>query len=163
MDMSAQIVGLAGALDTIHNPPDAPHGPYGRHGDIKPENILWFLSEEHPRGFFVITDFGLSSINSEFSRSNIRNRDIAFSPRYRPPENDMDGGLVSRSYDIWTLGCLYLEMACWMLGGIKEIEQFELARMSPSSTGFTVSTFFDIRLSEGSKSEGNNVDVFMVK
>ena len=146
--LSRQILGVASALDCIHNPRDIPYGTpkYGRHGDIKPDNILWFQSESDPRGTLVIADFGLSSFHRELSRSNIPNRKVAFTPRYRAPESDIYGGRISRSYDIWTLGCFFLEMACWIFGGIEEIEQFDLARMSPSIFGSTTSAFFDILL-----------------
>jgi len=159
--MSAQILGIAGAVDMIHNPPhlsEFGETLYGRHGDIKPDNILWFRSDKNRRGIFAITDFGLSSIHRERSRSNEPNNGTPFTPSYRPPECDMEGCHISRSFDIWSLGCLYLELASWILGGFKLLEQFELARMTQSMmTGVTTSTFFDIKVLETKKHQ------FMVK
>jgi len=76
--MSAQLLGIASAVDTIHNPPYDPDGScfFGRHGDIKPENILWFRSNKNPHGLFVLSDFGGSSVNRRSSRSNVANTDL---------------------------------------------------------------------------------------
>ncbi|KAF5504490.1 hypothetical protein CGCF413_v004464 [Colletotrichum fructicola] len=46
-------------------------GPlYGRHGDIKPENILWFPDSKVSchKGTLKISDFGLSELNSRYKR-----------------------------------------------------------------------------------------------
>lgn len=34
---------------------------------------------------------------------------------------------TSRSYDIWSLGCVFLEMAAWILGDLRGLE---MARMN---------------------------------
>jgi len=49
---------------------------------------------------------------------------------YRPPECDIHGGRIGQSYDIWTLGCLYLEFVTWLLGGWDLIKLFEEKRSS---------------------------------
>lgn len=144
--LSAQVLGLATALNLIHNPPEENGSTrqYARHGDIKPENILWFKSIKDSRGILVISDLGLSSMNTKNSRSGMRNETVAFTPTYRPPESDIENGYISRSSDIWSLGCLFLEMTTWMLGGCKLVESFSLARVAPSMMGFNTDTFFDI-------------------
>ncbi|EAQ87592.1 hypothetical protein CHGG_04211 [Chaetomium globosum CBS 148.51] len=45
--------------------------PFGRHGDIKPANILLFRNQGEPgdRGRLVITDFGLSRFHSDGTKS----------------------------------------------------------------------------------------------
>jgi serine/threonine protein kinase len=97
------------AVDVIHNPKYPAALPketlrYGRHGDIKPENILWYKSpDEKDRGIWVISDLGLSAFNREESRSMIPNESILYTPGYRPPECDIEGGTISRAFDIWTL------------------------------------------------------------
>lgn len=126
--VSKQIVGLTSGLHQIHNPThlhDRSDMRYGRHGDIKPENILWFKSAEDPKGIMVIGDLGISAIHREVSRSNQPGKDIPHTPDYRPPECDLEGGIISRAFDIWTLGCLFLEMVCWTLGGKKLVAEFE--------------------------------------
>ncbi|KAF5505070.1 putative cyclin-dependent kinase 8 [Colletotrichum siamense] len=89
-------------------------GPlYGRHGDIKPENILWFPDPKVPghKGTLKISDFGLSELNSRYSKS--QRSQVPNSPGYRPPECDLRKKIIKQSYDIWTLGCLYLEFITW--------------------------------------------------
>jgi serine/threonine protein kinase len=149
--ISKQVLGLAGAVDTVHNPSHhlGQDRKYGRHGDLKPENILWYQSPKHPRGILVIADLGLSSVNTEKSRSNIPNQGIPFTPGYRPPECDLEGGTISRSYDIWTFGCLLLELVSCALGGNKARVDFENKRMSPYITGSKSDIFFDVRRQDG--------------
>ena len=53
--IAKQMVGLASALESIHNPPSntlqlPQDHMYGRHGDIKPENVLWYPSPTDGRG-----------------------------------------------------------------------------------------------------------------
>jgi serine/threonine protein kinase len=54
--MSSQILGLTDALNALHSPVDLPNGLCGRHGDIKPENILIFSKGREDRGLLVFTD-----------------------------------------------------------------------------------------------------------
>ncbi|KAK3294336.1 kinase-like domain-containing protein [Chaetomium fimeti] len=79
--MLEQCRGLAGGLQSIHlykrtesatatNDP-WPEKIFGRHGDIKPPNILLFRDQSNPedKGKLVITDFGLSRFHSDGSKS----------------------------------------------------------------------------------------------
>jgi len=64
----------------------------------------------------------------------------------------MVDGKISRSYDIWTLGCLYLEFIGWMLGGFGYVKRFTLVRgCSNNLPGSEVrdSNFFEVE--EGGK------------
>jgi serine/threonine protein kinase len=101
---------------------------YGRHGDIKPENILWtdeYLIDGHrgvcKEGCLLIADFGLMDFHSAITRSKVR-PNIAGTPAYEPPEPDLQSN-ISRAYDIWSLGCVYLEFITWLLGGKKELDR----------------------------------------
>ncbi|KAF2274429.1 kinase-like protein [Westerdykella ornata] len=147
--VSAQILGLTGALNLIHNPTHLHLNPeerkYGRHGDIKPENILFYPSPKYPKGILVISDFGLCALNSDLTRSNIPGEAIPQTPGYRPPECDLEGGKISRSYDIWTFGCLLLEMVCWALGGRALRDQFSEDRFAVYISGVQLNIFFDLQ------------------
>lgn len=94
-------------------------GIYGRHGDIKPENILWFNGPHE--GMLKIADFGLTDFRSRTSRSYVNPRSVACSPTYAPPEIALDMP-ISRAYDIWSLGCVYLEFVIWLMGGVDLLE-----------------------------------------
>jgi len=99
---------------------------FGRHGDIKPENILWFkqASEtDDEMGVLQIADFGLGRFHGRDSKSGLDPDGIFSSPTYEPPECKLRRA-VSRAYDIWSLGCVYLEFITWLLKGNDEIAGF---------------------------------------
>lgn len=91
---------------------------FGRHGDIKPENVLWFKTnrKDDRLGVLKISDFGLTKFHTEGSKSEMYSPSLGFSHTYRAPEIDLKTG-VGQHYDIWTLGCLYLEFISWFLLG----------------------------------------------
>ncbi|KAI0964733.1 kinase-like domain-containing protein [Xylaria arbuscula] len=140
MWITEQCLGLAEALRKIHchEFPGANSSRsgrprmIGRHGDIKPENILCFPSsygnsdDEH--GVLALSDFGLT----RFHRASTAFRQyemnsLAVSPTYRAPECDLMGE-ISPSWDIWALGCVYLEFLIWYLQGCTAIEEFSRQR-----------------------------------
>lgn len=97
---------------------------YGIHGDIKPRNLLWFKewrgfsSQHHELGVLQVADFGISSMHHTDTRSAVDMR--GGTKTYRPPEVETELGLGSRSFDIWSLGCVFLEFLCWLVKGNKE-------------------------------------------
>ena len=118
---------------------------YGRHGDLKPENILWFDSDDN--GTLKISDFGLSEYSTINSKSYRPKSRVSTSMSYRPPECDVKDGQIGQSYDIWTLGCLYLEFITWLLGGWEYVKIFERKRMSFDTMwgeGMLTDTFFEL-------------------
>lgn len=116
---------------------------FGRHGDIKPENILWFAKDsihDHAMGVLQIADFGLGRFHGRESRSGV-SKDVAASPTYEPPECKLDRS-VSRKYDIWSLGCFYLEFITWILRGTEQIEEFANSRGCIPTGGFVNDDYF---------------------
>lgn len=100
--MAEQIDGILGAVEKVHegahlNTLEQSDRRYGLHADIKPDNILLFRSRKYPRGILVLADFGLSTFHREVTRSNIPNH-LVGTPVYNPPECDVKGAVVSRSY-----------------------------------------------------------------
>ena len=102
---------------------------WGRHGDLKPENILWFGDSEDGEGCLKISDFGEAELNSRASKSGPRER-LANSMTYRPPECDLQPKIIRQSYDIWCLGCVYMEFVTWMLGGVELWQEFAGKRLT---------------------------------
>ena len=102
---------------------------YGRHGDLKPENILWSneLEKVDEMGVLQIADFGLGRFHGRASRSAMLAKQSIASPTYEPPEIPLDRK-VSRAYDIWSLGCIFLEFVTWRLGGLPLINEFQFLR-----------------------------------
>jgi serine/threonine protein kinase len=121
---------------------------YGRHGDIKPANVLLFRDPDvdENMGTLKLTDFGLAEFSAFHSRSYKPKSKVATSPSYRPPECDLQNGVIGRSYDIWTLGCLYLEFITWLLGGWDLVQEFTKKRTShdPMWADIPTDTFFEI-------------------
>jgi serine/threonine protein kinase len=128
--MSDQCHGLADALGIIHHDQEAENlsvSPeeakiYGRHGDIKPSNILRVANKSQMFGQLVLNDFGLANYHRGVSRSGVDPKDVKRSPTYRPPEFDTQNSKLSRKFDIWTLGCTFLEFITWYLRGWDGVE-----------------------------------------
>ena len=87
------------------------------HRDLKPENILvvgqpgdWSMIEENDdpckRGVVKLCDFGLCADVS--SGENLT--DFVGSPCFFAPEILLDGSYDGRAADVWSLGCVMLEM-----------------------------------------------------
>lgn len=153
--LSKQCLGIMEAVNVIHNPTHLGE-KFGRHGDIKAENVLWYKAGDrvqgNNRGILVLSDLGLAALNSEKSRSMQPGNSVGATPSYRPPECDIEHGRVSRAFDIWTLGCLYLELLCWLLRGYEGKREFDHERMTTFIYGAKTDIFFDIKrleLSQG--------------
>lgn len=126
-----QCLGLAGGLRKVHNDNSwrLRHGSnkfglrnQGRHGDIKPENILFFPGTGTARGRLVVADFTLMRFHSVDTVNYTQAGKVGFSETYYPPEvDDSSGASVSQKYDVWTLGCVYLEFITWYLIGYDAI------------------------------------------
>ena len=88
-----------------------------RHKDIKPENILIDQS-----GAVILTDFGISRRFAKHT-SHVTNNEWKFTRKYASPEI-MKGKRVNRDdpSDVFSLGCVFLEMATLLLG--QELKDF---------------------------------------
>jgi serine/threonine protein kinase len=118
---------------------------WGRHGDIKPENILWFGECQDKRDHLVISDFGLTRFNSAHSRSKVQQDQIqGFSGTYRPPDLHLEDQPISQNYDVWSLGCVFLEFLSWFLLGYEQtVDVFTQGRMNDGQKGdIREDTFF---------------------
>ncbi len=118
----------------------------GYHHDIKPQNLLLLAPEPETNAFGVIqiADFGIGkfhSINSGTGTQTHRG-----TPTYAAPEskvfeevNSPDGSGVtkklnlSRPYDVWSLGCVLMEVIVWLVFGTAGWEQFNATRDGPES------------------------------
>jgi serine/threonine protein kinase len=143
-----QMCGLAGALRAVHtqeedvkhtsndNRLDVPKAPKSRSRsgyihDIKPDNILVFLYGGSVH-WFRLSDFScakvvdfVASISGQHVNSHLTTSKTG-APDYRPPESMK--GTTSRPYDLWSLGCVYLELIVWFLQGYSSLEAFRAYR-----------------------------------
>lgn len=108
-----QFVGICSALEELHE-------PNVRHGDLKPENILWF-DPKNNGGTLQIADLGLATFHEKEANTKNRKGMPTQTPsgtsRYEPPEMDEKRNTKdprSRQYDIWSLGCVVLELLLWL-------------------------------------------------
>lgn len=78
---------------------------------------------------------GLSTFHDQAANTKQRNQDgiLTNTPsgtfRYEPPEMDRDrasGKPRSRQYDIWSMGCIMIELLVWLLYSYKAVENFRL-------------------------------------
>ncbi|KAI1158838.1 kinase-like domain-containing protein [Nemania serpens] len=110
-----QCRGIANALRKIHHHDSWPDRHFGRHGDIKPENVLWF---KNPNTKLVVADFTLTRFHNPDTLAATAIGGRGYSMTYRAPEISLDSLSSSpQSYDVWGLGCLYLEFISWYLFG----------------------------------------------
>ncbi|RBA09666.1 hypothetical protein FPRO05_05602 [Fusarium proliferatum] len=137
-----QCLGLATGLYRLHNLQNMAIGAaanntdntaedilYGRHGDLKPENILWFDDYHGDLHHLAICDFGSTEFNSIYSKSLVDPEKVrGYSKTYQPPDSHVEDN-VNQRFDIWSLGCVFLEFISWLLLGHDEtVEGFPAER-----------------------------------
>ncbi|KAG4432452.1 hypothetical protein IFR05_012067 [Cadophora sp. M221] len=119
-DVVKQFCGLTDALEKLHGYGGG-DGSY-RHGDMKPENILRVrtrpvtegLGFDIDVGILKIADMGLPPTSMKYSTI-----------RYEPPEVVLDKvSGRSRRQDIWSVGCVVLELIIWLLYGTASLNEF---------------------------------------
>lgn len=122
-----QLLGVAKGLDKIINysPPHLKPGEpplYGYHLDLKPANIL-----VEDSGNLIISDFG----QARFQKSGGTSRITPFggTETYAPPEIDVGECKPNRKYDIWSLGCVFLEVCTFLVMGHDGLRQFDRQRI----------------------------------
>lgn len=144
----------------------------GIHGDIKPENIFIFSKGQQSKSKelamgppttkkdtqhdrisrggspssmadgrdLVIGDFGGGAFYDATTNPNpLRQITVA----YRPPEYDTKLRPVSRSWDIWGLGCTYLEFVTWFLLGPSGLSEFAKRRTTKTAAGKMSDEYFE--------------------
>ncbi|KAI4859645.1 kinase-like domain-containing protein [Hypoxylon rubiginosum] len=128
-----EITELSDAICALHNNnpdgnPEAPNN-FGSHGDLKPENILCFLREGSEKMLYV-ADMGLVKFHSISTGARPEPTGTSEdTDRYLPPEEKTSlpsqEKKRSRSTDIWSLGCIFLEFVAWLLYGFEELSTWK--------------------------------------
>ncbi|KAK1518548.1 serine/threonine protein kinase [Colletotrichum abscissum] len=114
-----QLQGICGSISALHE-------RNCRHGDLKPENILHFL-ETDGKGVLRVADVGLARFHLEATRDrNQPTNTMTGTVRYEPPEFGLTEQ-ISRLYDVWSLGCVFLEFLIWVLYGNSKLKAFNRA------------------------------------
>ncbi|EXF75137.1 heterokaryon incompatibility protein [Colletotrichum fioriniae PJ7] len=126
-----QLYGLAGALKELHHPKQNIQESC-RHGDLKPENILCFSGTDIGTSKVPI---GVRLVVADAGHAKVHEKATEFRPgptstpkgttMYSPPEAETQlKEARTRRYDIWSLGCLYLESLTWMMYGYDALKTF---------------------------------------
>lgn len=120
-----QLTGLSSALNVLHNyrQHDLDNASY-RHGDLKPENILRFRNGTEV-GLLKIADLGLAKLHLFETGKRGPTVTRHGTPLYEPPEVILEPEIArSRQYDIWSMGCVLLELLVWLMYGYDELVRF---------------------------------------
>ncbi|OLN81982.1 Interleukin-1 receptor-associated kinase 4 [Colletotrichum chlorophyti] len=128
-----QVCGLFSAIEELHN-------SNCRHGDLKPENILVYVDKDKNQTL-QIADLGLAAFHDKVTNirraANLPTQTPAGTSRYEPPEMDRErnqdqykyGGKDlpprSRAYDLWSMGCVVLELLIWLSYGFTAVDDFQ--------------------------------------
>ncbi len=125
--MIVALSGLCSALHAVHNfhYPNLEVLAIGCHHDLKPDNILVH------RESFLLADFGLSTFKasnkaSDTSFKKVRGDYVA--PECENFEDLSKRNVIGRSSDIWSMGCIMLEVMTYVMTGPKGVTDFELER-----------------------------------
>lgn len=135
-EIVTQIEGLASAIETIHK------GGF-RHGDLKPQNILVF-NKEKGVGIWKIADMGLAKFHNSVTgaRKGPTTMLGQGTLSYEPPETATTTGRESarsRLYDIWSMGCIIVQIVVLLLHGEKAflaLGKKTESRMTPFNSSF---------------------------
>ena len=123
--------GLCSALDAVHHLSSENEmlTRIGYHCDIKPHNILIDDAK------FVLTGFGLSEVKSVGGQYKAPEGED-----FGPAEETHEEQVSSRPGDIWSLGCIIMEVLVWMKSGAAGVRDFRSNRTSIMGV-FEVNTF----------------------
>lgn len=135
-----QLEGISKALEFFHDFKGNKKASY-RHGDLKPENILVFWANESPEdvpGTWKMADFGLAKMHEtvtgkrhDCTTTSIRGWGTI---SYRPPETFENQKIAtSRRFDIWSMGCIILQLITWLVHGMHGVK--ELTRRTKRKFG----------------------------
>lgn len=140
-----QLLGMCEALARLHV-------DNCRHGDLKPENILLFTDDRQPRlGTWKIADFGLAKFHFDPTARRGATSTMYGTISYEPPEflDTINYRPISRLFDVWSMGCITLQLITWMLygsEGVRALADRTWNRHREASTFWT-----EAQLADGAK------------
>lgn len=89
---------------------------------------------------FIIGDFGSGAFyDPSLGPDPLRQITVT----YRPPEYDTKLRPVSRAWDVWGLGCTYLEFVTWFLLGPSGLTEFAKRRTTRTAAGKLSDEYFE--------------------
>ncbi|KAF2441738.1 kinase-like protein [Karstenula rhodostoma CBS 690.94] len=138
--LKAQMRGLAGAVRLIHS---GVGGYAGHSHDIKLQNILVFEESQWDCLEWKLADWSCAKMNARVDDSSHRTETFGGNT-WCPPEiapnakNKREG--TSRPHDVWSLGCVFLELIVWHDGGWHAVQEFRTQRREDDDSDYAFST-----------------------
>lgn len=138
-----QFLGIARGLHKVLDceEPGANHAAskFGYHLDLKPANIL---VEDNDR--LVITDFGQATFKDVAGTTSSKVVGMGGTIAYAPPEVDRPGEIrQNRRYDIWSLGCILVEICSFVVKGYQGVLELDRTRLTKiPGTNYTDDNYF---------------------
>jgi serine/threonine protein kinase len=124
-----QFLGLARGLHRVldcEEPKAHSATHFGYHFDLKPANILVDDSER-----LLITDFGHATFKEITGTTSSKVMGRGGTEAYAPPEIDGEGCVKqNRRYDIWSLGCVLVEICAFVARGSQGVLSLDRTRVS---------------------------------
>lgn len=128
-----RLLGVSEALAKLHNFEASEPGRdgifYGYHFDLKPANVL--IGHD---GIFIISDFGQAYFRGAADTTSSNVVGMGGTENYAPPEIDIPNMRMNRKYDIWSLGCIFLEIIWYLIMGPEGISKLNNCRVTISRT-----------------------------
>lgn len=146
-----QLYGLAAALRLVHDKGESQtSGPatldvpreinrkLSHALDIKPANILVYVYNKNIN-WLRLPDFIWAKMAAKLgiidgvydNRKSFKTRSSSNPPIYRAPERLFAQETLS-TCDLWSLGCVYLELLVWYVEGLAGLEAFRESRVAPT-------------------------------
>jgi serine/threonine protein kinase len=121
------------ATQQTYDPPNIrrPLTLFGRHGDIRPKNILWYHDPANIQdlGTLKLADFGCARFRDTTRMPEEKRSSMAISWTYVSPECVIPDNIPSIQCDVWALGCVFLEFICWYHTGYNGLHTFDRQRI----------------------------------
>jgi serine/threonine protein kinase len=151
----SQVWYLAGAVDFLHSRlVDRRTRILCCHMDLKPATILIVRDKSSPVGKWMLSDFGIAVVRTESQSGHLAadmygdegqttasvTRSTRHPSEYQPPEVERS---IQMSYDseelrkgdIWSLGCILVELLLFSIGGAPLVKKLNEIKQSESQTG----------------------------
>ncbi|KAL8689015.1 MAG: hypothetical protein Q9218_005213 [Villophora microphyllina] len=132
--------GLSSALEKLHSFSSKvlDISLIGCHHDLRPQNILV------QDGQFLLADFGLTTLKevTEGSKTVWKAGDSRYlAPECEDVDNGFQPGQIGRKSDIWSIGCVLLELLTYIMRGSDRVKAFEQSRKVTLNSRWTVYSF----------------------
>ena len=131
---------LASAIEAVHHYFSEKFSirKIGCHYDLKPDNILY------RSGKFILSDFGLSRLSEEDDGSDSLYRNGAkdyWAPECLSLQEGFQRRPIGRSSDLWSFGCILLEMLTYLQQGPSGVKTFSERRIIDLTSFWTCRVF----------------------